>query len=272
MGILDWFRARRRPTGATPGVSWPEGQAPAGTFGPAALEITPTAPRRSFVDAGIQFERSRFGDVFSACLAPSMVIQDACAGFVLDAPRWFVDFEAGTLSFGENSYPVQFLGSESTVDDTWMWGWNNINGFSPSVLTMAEWMRDIGQQWGLEELSTATFPLAQGISGRELAMVSTVLAPGSSCYYRVPQEAGAMLLAFSGLPESVFAPVNVVRFARILSDCLQIPCDHRILAESFLAWNGTAYEWEERRIVAHFPARLIMEFDEIMRLTKIMSA
>ena len=72
--------------------------------------------------------------------------------------------------------------------------------------------------------------------------------------------------------ESVFAPVNVVRFARILSDGLQIPCDHRILAESFLAWNGTAYEWEERRIVAHFPARLIMEFDEVMRLTKIMSA
>ena len=272
MGILDWFRARRRPTGATPGVSWPEGQAPAGTFGPAALEITPTAPRRSFVDAGIQFDRSLFGDVFSACLAPSTVIQDACAGFVLDAPRWFVDFETGTLSFGENSYPVQFLGSESTLDDTWMWGWNNINDFPPSVLTMAEWMRDIGQQWGLKELSTATFPLAQGLSGRELAMVSTVLAPGSSCYYRGPHDTGAVLLAFSGLPESVFAPVDVVRFARVLSDCLQIPCDHRILTESFLAWNGTAYEWEERRIVAHFPARLIMEFDEIMRLTKIMSA
>ena len=165
---------------------------------------------------------------------------------------------------------MQFLGSESTLDDTWTWGWNN--DFPPPVLAMAECMRDIGRQWGLEELSTATFPLAQGRSGRELAMVSTVLAPGSSCYYRVPQEAGAMLLAFSGLPESVFAPVNVVRFARILSDCLQIPCDHRILAESFLAWNGTAYEWEERRIVAHFPARLIMEFDEVMRLTKIMSA
>ena len=268
MGILDWFRTLRRPAGANP----PAEQIPAGAFGPAALEITPTAPRRSFVDAGIQFDRSLFGDVFSACLAPSTVIQDACAGFVLDAPRWFVDFETGTLSFGENSYPVQFLGSESTLDDTWMWGWNNINDFPPSVLTMAEWMRDIGQQWGLKELSTATFPLAQGLSGRELAMVSTVLAPGSSCYYRVPQEAGAMLLAFSGLPESVFAPVDVVRFARILSDCLQIPCDHRILAESFLAWNGTAYEWEERRIVAHFPARLIMEFDEIMRLTKIMSA
>ena len=164
MGILDWFRTLRRPAGA----NRPAEQIPAGAFGPTALEITPTAPRRSFVDAGIQFDRSLFGDVFSACLAPSTVIQDACAGFVLDAPQWSVDFETGTLSFGENSYPVQFLGSESTVDDTWMWGWNNINGFSPSVLTMAEWMRDIGQQWGLEELSTATFPLAQGISGREL--------------------------------------------------------------------------------------------------------
>ena len=142
MGILDWFRTLRRPAGA----NRPAGQIPAGAFGPTALEITPTAPRRSFVDAGIQFDRSLFGDVFSACLAPSTVIQDACAGFVLNTPRWFVDFETGTLSFGENSYPVQFLGSESTLDDTWMWGWNNINDFPPSVLTMAEWMRDIGQQ------------------------------------------------------------------------------------------------------------------------------
>ena len=121
MGILDWFRTLRRPAGA----NRPAEQIPAGAFGPTALEITPTAPRRSFVNAGIQFDRSLFGDVFSACLAPSTVIQDACAGFVLDAPQWSVDFETGTLSFGENSYPVQFLGSESTLDDTWTWGWNN---------------------------------------------------------------------------------------------------------------------------------------------------
>ena len=82
MGILDWFRTLRRPAGA----NRPAEQIPAGAFGPTALEITPTAPRRSFVDAGIQFDRSLFGDVFSACLAPSTVIQDACAGFVLDAP------------------------------------------------------------------------------------------------------------------------------------------------------------------------------------------
>ena len=81
MGILDWFRTLRRPAGA----NRPAEQIPAGAFGPTALEITPTAPRRSFVDAGIQFDRSLFGDVFSACLAPSTVIQDACAGFVLDA-------------------------------------------------------------------------------------------------------------------------------------------------------------------------------------------
>lgn len=34
---------------------------------------------------------------------------------------WSVDFQSGTLSFGRDSYPVQFIGSESTASDTWKW-------------------------------------------------------------------------------------------------------------------------------------------------------
>lgn len=167
---------------------------------------------------------------------------------------------------------MQFLGSEAADDGTWMWGWNNINGFPASLL---EGVRAIGQQWGLEELTTATFPLSEDVAGRHLATVSTALAPGcllepgSFSLYRGPHSGGAVFLAFSGLPETVFAPVNVLRFTRVLSECVMVPCDHRILTESFLAWNGTAYEWQGNRIVAHFPHELTVDFDEHWRIVRL---
>ena len=49
-------------------------------------------------------------------------------------------------------------------------------------------------------------------------------------------------------------------------------CNHRILTESFLAWNGTDYRWEGRRITARFPAELVIEFDESERLTRVATA
>lgn len=167
---------------------------------------------------------------------------------------------------------MQLLGSESSADGTWMWGWNNINGFPASVLRVAEWVRGLGREWGLKELTTDCFPLTEGLSGSGLAAVATVLAPGSLCYYRGPYDGGAVLLAFSGLPGSVFAPVDAVRFSRILVECLQVPCNHRILTESFLAWNGTDYRWEGRRITARFPTELVIEFDESERLTRVATA
>lgn len=265
----------RRDGAQAAGADRPGARASGGGSGTTAPQTAPagsTAPRRPFAQAGIRFDRSRFADVLSACLGPSAAIQDACAQIVLDAPKWFVDFEAGTLSFGEVSYPVQLLGSESSADGTWMWGWNNINGFPASVLRVAEWVRGLGREWGLKELTTDCFPMTEGLSGSGLAAVATVLAPGSLCYYRGPYDGGAVLLAFSGLPGSVFAPVDEVRFSRILVECLQVPCNHRILTESFLAWNGTDYRWEGRRITARFPTELVIEFDESERLTRVATA
>lgn len=75
MGIFDRLRkggGEQRPSG--------------GGLDKAALEVTPTAPRRSFVEAGIRLDRSSFFDVLSACLAPSTAVQEAGAEIVGDLP------------------------------------------------------------------------------------------------------------------------------------------------------------------------------------------
>lgn len=52
------------------------------------------------------------------------------------------------------------------------------------------------------------------------------------------------------------------------------PMDHKIFVESLLLWNGTEYEWDGNRIVAHFPAKLGISFeqtDSFMRISAMKS-
>ena len=82
------------------------------------------------------FDKSNWFQVFSACLGKVMTIQDACAEQVVKGQGWNVDFSAGTLSFGRDSYPLQFIGSEANSDNTWLWGWKNVNGFDERLLRL----------------------------------------------------------------------------------------------------------------------------------------
>ena len=45
-------------------------------------------------------------------------------------PDWYVDFEKGTLTLGKYEFRVQFLGSESYVSNSWLWGWGRVEGLS----------------------------------------------------------------------------------------------------------------------------------------------
>lgn len=110
-----------------------------------------------YFDTDYPLDKSNWFQVFSACLGPSMVIQDACAELVVKNRNWFVDLGAGTLAFEDSVYPVQFIGSEASSSDSWMWGWNNINGFDDKILTFTREVRTIGEAWGLDPLTTKSF-------------------------------------------------------------------------------------------------------------------
>ena len=220
--------------------------------------------RAPIFDTTTSIDKSNWQQVFSACLGKVVAIQDACSEQVVKKQNWFVDFTKGTLSFGEQSYPVQFLGSESNRSETWKWGYDNVNNFDESLLKLCKEAKMFGDTWGLEALSIANFQLDDTFNGHNLAIVTCGLTEGKYCYYRGPHDGGAIFMAFSNVPDSVFNPVSLEKFLSLTTHCIQqFAIDHKIFIESFLLWNGTKYEWDNQTIIAHFNHDLHITFEPV---------
>ena len=101
------------------------------------------------IDTGNWFQ------VFSACLGKMIAIQTACSEQVVKGQDWNVDFSEGVILFGNQKYPLQFIGSEATSSNTWLWGWENVNGFSEKIIQVATHAKVVGERWNLEPLTTA---------------------------------------------------------------------------------------------------------------------
>lgn len=230
--------------------------------------------RVNVFDIDYTFDRSNWLDVFSACAGRSVIVQERFAQLIVRDRDWYVDFDAQTLSFGDDAYPVQFIGSESSISNSWMWGWNNINNFSSQITSLVGEVRTLGEQWGLKALTTKQFELNDTYNAHTLSIVATGITGGTSCYYIGPHENGAAVMAVPVRDERVFAPVDITEFVQWTMAAIQsFDLDHRIFAESLLLWNGTPFERDGDKIIAYFPQQRLMlkleSADGIDRITDI---
>ena len=209
---------------------------------------------------------NKWNDVFSANLGKIMAIQTACAKYVVKNRNWNVDFDRGIISFGEDEYPLQFLGSEANSSNTWLWAWKNINGFDENIISLAREIKAKGEKLNLEALTTAEIEITDELNGHILSIVACGLANKKYCYYRGPHSGGAIFVAFDGVDERVFAPINAKDFADIVVNSIQqFPLNHKLFVESFLEWNKTKYKWQGNLIIADFKkdGELKIEFEKI---------
>lgn len=208
----------------------------------------------------------KWNDVFSANLGKIMAIQTACAKYVVKNRDWNVDFDKGIIAFGNDEYPLQFLGSEANSSNTWLWAWENINGFDDKIISLAREIKAKGEKLNLEALTTAEIEITDELNGHILSIVACGLADKKYCYYRGPHSGGAIFVAFDGVDERVFAPINEKDFADIVVNSIQqFPLNHKIFVESFLEWNKTKYKWQGNLIIADFKkdGELKIEFEKI---------
>ena len=208
----------------------------------------------------------KWNDMFSANLGKIMAIQIACAEYVVKNRDWNVDFDRGIISFGNDEYPLQFLGSEANSSNTWLWAWENINGFDENIISLAREIKAKGEKLNLEALTTAEIEITDELNGHILSIVACGLADKKYCYYRGPHSGGAIFVAFDGVDERVFAPINAKDFADIVVNSIQqFPLNHKLFVESFLEWNKTKYKWQGNLIIADFKkdGELKIEFEKI---------
>ena len=209
---------------------------------------------------------NKWNDVFSANLGKIMAIQTACAKYVVKNRNWNVDFNRGIISFGEDEYPLQFLGSEANSSNTWLWAWENINEFDDKIISLAREIKAKGEKLNLEALTTAEIDISDELNGHTLSIVACGLADKNYCYYRGPHSGGAILVAFDGVDEKVFTSVDAKDFADIVVRCIQqFPLNHKLFVESFLEWNKTKYKMQGDTIIADFEkdGKLMIELEKI---------
>jgi hypothetical protein len=207
-----------------------------------------------------------WNEIFSANLGKIMAIQIACVEYVVKNRDWNVDFDRGIISFGNDEYPLQFLGSEANSSNTWLWAWKNINGFDENIISLAREIKAKGEKLNLEALTTAEIEITDELNGHILSIVACGLADKKYCYYRGPHSGGAIFVAFDGVDERVFAPINAKDFADIVVNSIQqFPLNHKLFVESFLEWNKTKYKWQGNLIIADFKkdGELKIEFEKI---------
>ena len=168
-----------------------------------------------------------WNDVFSANLGKMMAIQIACGELVVKNKNWNIDFNKGIIAFGDDEYPLQFLGSEANSSNTWLWSWKNINGFDDKIISLARSIKEKGEKINLEPLTTAEIDISDELNGHTLSIVACGLADKNYCYYRGSHSGGAIFVAFNGVDEKVFSSVNTRKFIDITmrSICLLYTSD-----------------------------------------------
>ena len=215
-----------------------------------------------------------WNEIFSANLGKIMAIQIACAEYVVKNRDWNVDFDRGIISFGNDEYPLQFLGSEATSSNTWLWAWENINEFDDKIISLAREIKAKGEKLNLEALTTAEIDISDELNGHTLSIVACGLADKNYCYYRGPHSGGAILVAIDGVDEKVFSSVSAKDFVDITIKCIQqFSLNHKLFVESFLKWNKTKYKWKENTLIADFEnsQKLEIDFEEKSELARIIN-
>ena len=207
-----------------------------------------------------------WNEIFSANLGKIMAIQIACAEHVVKNRDWNVEFDRGIISFGNDKYPLQFLGSEATSSNTWLWAWENISEFDDKIISLAREIKAKGEKLNLEALTTAEMNISDELNGHTLSIVACGLADKNYCYYCGPHSGGAILVAIDGVDEKVFSSVSAKEFVDIIVRCIQqFSLNHKIFVESFLEWNKTKYKLQGDTIIADFEkdGKLMIELEKI---------
>ena len=176
----------------------------------------------SVLECPVYFDKTNMLDMLSLSAGRAILCQNRLGEQIIADNSWGLDPMKGMIRFGEREFRAGILGSESEIQNTWLWSWAHTES-------------------GLPDSSTA---VSCGVSHENI------------CYYRCPYDGGAALVTISGLPEDIFAPVDSTAFLRQYIEIISgFYCDHRLLAAGFLYQNGTPFTESENALTADFGER-----------------
>ena len=214
-------------------------------------------------------DKSNWSELFSACVGKATLLQKRAFKLLVEGSNWQVDFDSGKIYFDGREFDMQFIGSESFSSNTWLWGYENINGFDERLLELANKAREFGEKFGLSAFSTSQFELDENFNGHTISMILCT-AFDEQNYCRIEYEGGAAYVAFRS--DVVFEePVLANELLSVVNECLSTyELDHKIFIKGLLLSCDMKFSESPNEIVSD-KYELSFKFDELNRLINISS-
>lgn len=213
---------------------------------------------------------STFQDLLSRHACSSLLKQNRFSDF-LGEHNWNVDLEKGTADFGKGRvYPLQVIGTESSSNFTWLWGWANEASEIPKpLLAHALQLKELGYEQDIVDLISPEIALSQA-DGYSIALVATGVC-GASAFYRGPYEGGALFFTLTKVPPPKRAPSAMELVNTMSMVMTQFQVNHRLMAQSFLEQQGHTVAEEGRQLVSSAPngAGVTVTFDSLGRISNM---
>lgn len=228
--------------------------------------------KRSILDCPTQFDKTELLDVLSLSAGASFLHQNRMGELIIADNGWELNPREGLIRFGGQEFRAGILGSESHIQNTWLWSWAHTESGLPEKAVAAS-RRAKKSLPNLLEFQIGKFMLDEIHTGHNLSMIACGASNEELCYYRCPYEGGAAFVTISGLPEEIFAPAEIPEFMRQYVEIIQgFYCDHRLLAAGFLYQNSTEFTENPGEIVGHFKeGGLRFSFEEIDGLSRVVN-
>ena len=164
--------------------------------------------------------------------------------------RWDADLAAQTFTLSRADrnlvFTPYFVGSSSGQSDTWMWGWNNINGFPDGVVEIADEVYNFGEHFDEPLLTVAQQPLGEaertaeglpdadygfGVERTFVHVAQALSGIAAPLYYRAPTGNGSFVwFLLSNPAEFALPPATVLKTLSALTESLQSGYVHDAVA------------------------------------------
>lgn len=215
-------------------------------------------------------------ELFCRHAAASFDKQRCLAALFGENFRWDFNMQDGVLSVstaGQNmSLPVQILGTESYVSNTFLWSWANETSKIPRRLLQAAYkMRALGEKEGILEFGEPEVPL-NAASGDFLSMIVAGICSASG-YFRGPFGEGSVFLLIRdpsiNLQSDNPLPRITSCFPEFIS-AVNVACQREAFI-AYLNFYGLKVSTEGNTVAGvHSTAgRVSAQFDGLNRLTKL---
>ena len=208
-----------------------------------------------------EFELDLTKEALSENLGRVLAIQDNFNEKIFTSADWTVNLDDNTFSNAKEKYPIEFIGTailKENGETIWIW--------EDSSLAM-EIQATAGNN-AIPILTYNSFELPKNMSANAFVSLACGILHDKIAFSGIDytEKGGMYYFVVSKLPEKVFSPVGIKKFADITELAIKnYDIDHKIFIENFLEWNKTKYEWQGDKIIADFgnEDKLEIQFEKI---------